>query len=599
MGMKGVVMHGPARGLRLRRGAVVGSLIGIVCAAAVGASGAESTGATLFYDAHVFTAEYDHPYAEAVAIRGDRIVAVGALAAVERAAAPIGHRVDLRGAFLMPGMIDAHVHPIMAGVTLILANFSNRSGSVPALVQDVAAELKKHESMRGDVLIINSLSLNYWPHAAEIDAALSHGPYAQQPIVLVGSDGHTAWANEAARARAGITQSFISGLTPGERRYYGSDAQFNPNGFLVDEGKAKLDASMPPFSDDFMLRAGRAAVHYLNGLGITAWLDAAASGVIGGSAPLRVDDPGMLPVYRALGLHGELTAHVAAYPVVKPDLGLQQVDVVEALRAKYSGVPNLTIPGLKVFADGVVEFPSQTAALTKPYSNSGRSTPLLFTPAKMNALVIAAVRRGLNVHVHAIGDLAVKATLDAFEAARKAVPDSRLPLSITHAQFVDPEDIPRFAQLRVLAVLQLLWAEEDPSTMENLKPYIDPSIYRWMYPARSILDTGGEIAGASDWFVSSPNPFWAMYVAETRTGPEGVLDPAQRMPRTAMLYAYTRNAAHALGQLDQIGSIAPGKRADLVLVDHDLLTIPAEELKSTKVVWTMFGGRIIYGPAPQ
>ena len=90
-----------------------------------------------------------------------------------------------------------------------------------------------------------------------------------------------------------------------------------------------------------------------------------------------------------------------------------------------------------------------------------------------------------------------------------------------------------------------------------------------------------------------------MYVAETRTGPEGVLDPAQRLPRAAMLYAYTRNAAHALGQLDQIGSIAPGKRADLVLVDHDVLTIPAEELKSTKVVWTMFGGRIIYGPSPQ
>ena len=242
-------MHGSARQSRLRRIAVVGSLIGIVCAAAAeSAPDAQSSGATLFYDAHVFTAEYDHPYAEAVAIRGDRIVAAGALAAVERAAAPIGRRVDLHGGFLMPGMIDAHVHPIMAGVTLIQANFRDQSGSVPALVQDVAAEIKKHESMRGDVLIINSLSLNYWPHAAEIDAALSHGAYAQQPIVLVGSDGHTEWANEAARTRAGITPSFIRGLSPGERRYYGFDAQFNPNGFLVDVGKDKLNASLPPFS---------------------------------------------------------------------------------------------------------------------------------------------------------------------------------------------------------------------------------------------------------------------------------------------------------------------------------------------------------------
>ena len=167
----------------------------------------------------------------------------------------------------------------MAGVTLIQANFTDQSGSVPALVQDVAAEIKKHESMRGDVLIINSLGLNYWPHAAEIDAALSHGAYAQQPIVLVGSDGHTAWANEAARTRAGITQSFIRGLSPAERRYYGFDAQLNPNGFLVDEGRGKLDSSMPPFSDDFMLRAGRAAVRYLNGIGHHRLVGRGASGV--------------------------------------------------------------------------------------------------------------------------------------------------------------------------------------------------------------------------------------------------------------------------------------------------------------------------------
>ena len=593
-------MYAMARLLRLRRmSTAIGSSVFVACTtAAMAASGAEPSGATLFYDAHVFTAEYAHPYADAVAVRGDRIVAVGPLAAVERAAGPAARRVDLHGAFLMPGMIDAHVHPIMAGVTLIQANFTDQSGSIPALVQAVGVELKKHESMRGDALIINSLSLNYWPHAAEIDAALSHGAYAQQPIVLVGSDGHTAWANQAARTRAGITQAFIRGLTPGERRYYGFDADFNPNGFLVDEGRAKLEPSLPPFSDEFMLRAGRASVRYLNSLGITGWLDAAASGVIGGSSPLSVNDPGFLPVYRELGLHGELTAHVAAYPVVKPDLGIQQVDVVEALRAKYSGVPNLTIPGLKVFADGVVEFPSQTAALSKPYINSGRSTPLLFTPAKMNALVIEAARRGLNVHVHAIGDLAVKATLDAFEAARKAVPASNVPLTLTHAQFVDPEDIPRFAQLHVIAALQLLWAEQDPSTVENLKPYVDSAIYRWMYPARSILDSGGEIAGASDWFVSSPNPFLAMYVAETRAGPEGVLDPGQRMPREAMLYAYTRNAADALGERDQIGSIAPGKRADLALIDRDVLTVPAGELKSAKVLWTMFGGRVIYGPTP-
>ncbi len=198
-----------------------------------------------------------------------------------------------------------------------------------------------------------------------------------------------------------------------------------------------------------------------------------------------------LPIYRELARRGELTAHVAAYPVVKPDLGSSQIDVVEALRARYKDVPNLTIPGLKVFADGVVETPSQTAALTKPLLNTGRSTPLLFSPAKMNALVTEADKRGLMVHVHAIGDLAVKEGPRSMRLKQHArlIRTARCRFTLTHAQFVDPEDIPRFSRLRVIAALQLLWAVADPSTNEEVKPFIDLEIYRWMYPARSLLDT--------------------------------------------------------------------------------------------------------------
>ncbi|HEY4442895.1 MAG TPA: amidohydrolase [Steroidobacteraceae bacterium] len=567
-------------------------------AAAASAGTDETTAPTVFFNAHVFTAEHAHPYAEAVAIRGDRIIAVGTLASVQQTAGPSARKVDLKGKFLMPGMIDAHAHPIAGGVTLIQANFPDTGDSVPALTQFVAQQMGKKGSRLGDVLVINGIDIGYWSHAAEIDAALSGGAFAQQPIVLYGSDGHTAWANRPARGRAGITAQYIRSLKPGEQRYFGFDAAFNPNGFAVDAGKSKLDKSLPLPSEQSMLEAGRAAVHYMNALGITGWLDAAVSGVVGGAIPASVNDPGYLPVYEALAQRGELSAHVVAYPVVQPDLGNQQIDVVEALRAKFKHVPNLTIPGLKVFADGVVEIPSQTAALTRPYVNNGRSVTPLFTPAKMNALVSEAYRRGLTVHIHAIGDLAVKDSLDAFEAARNANPSSTLPFVLTHAQFVDPEDIPRFAKLHVIAALQLLWAVADPSTNEQVKPFIAPEIYRWMYPARSILDTGGEIAGASDWPVSTANPFDAIFQAETRSGPQGVLDAAQRMPRAAMLYAYTRNSAEALDQLGEIGSLVPGKRADLTLIDRDVLTIPAEELKSAAVVFTIFGGKMVYGHEP-
>jgi len=575
--------------------------IAVVCAgllAGAAICAEDAAPALVLYDAQVFTGDPEHPYAEAVAVRGERIIAVGALGAVERAAGAGARKVDLKGKFLMPGMIDAHAHPIAGGESLIQANYPDTGDSIPSLTAFVTKHVALKDSRLGDVLVINGIDLGFWAHAEEIDAALSGGAFATQPIVLNGSDGHTAWANKAALGRAGITAGYIRGLPPGDRHCYGADRDFNPNGFMVDACKVKLDKSLPAPSPETMLKAGEAAVHYMNGLGITGWLDAAVSGVVGGAIPASVDDPGFLPVYKALAEHGELTAHVAAYPVVQPDLGNQQIDVVEALRAKFKDVPNLTMPGLKVFADGVVEIPSQTAALTKPYAHTGRSGQLLFTPDKMNALVAEAARRGLNVHIHAIGDLAVKKSLDAFEAGRKANPDAKLPFTLTHAQFVDPQDIPRFAELNVIAALQLLWAVADPSTNEQVKPYIDASIYRWMYPARSILDTGGEIAGASDWPVSTANPFEAIYQAETRAGPQGVLDPAQRMPREAMLYAYTRNSAQALGQGNDIGTITAGKRADLALIDRDVLTVPAAQLKKAAVVFTMFGGRIVYGHEP-
>jgi predicted amidohydrolase YtcJ len=169
---------------------------------------------------------------------------------------------------------------------------------------------------------------------------------------------------------------------------------------------------------------------------------------------------------------------------------------------------------------------------------------------------------------------------------------------MTHAQFVDPEDIPRFAQLHVTAALQLLWALADPSTNELVKPYIDPAIYRWMYPARSLLDSGALIAGASDWPVSSANPFLAIRQAETRRGVQGVLDETQRMPREAMLYAYTRNSAQVLDMSDQIGTLAPGKLADFALIDRDVLTVSSDELGDAKVLWTVFGGKTVFGQPP-
>ncbi len=168
-----------------------------------------------------------------------------------------------------------------------------------------------------------------------------------------------------------------------------------------------------------------------------------------------------------------------------------------------------------------------------------------------------------------------------------------MPHTLTHEQFIQPADFPRFRELGVISALQLFWAEASNDTIEILKPYIDPEIYKWQYPARSILDNGGIISGASDWPVSTANVFRATYQAETRKGSEGILDASQSMPREAMFYAYTRNSARAMN-LDSIGSIAPGKRADLILLDRDVLTVSPEQMRDTKVLWTMVAGKIVY-----
>ena len=546
---------------------------------------AQDSADRIFFHAQVFTGNPENPYAEAVAIRGDNIFAVGNLQEVEKSAAPAAERIDLGGKTLFPGFIDSHSHSIDGGLSLIGADASDRVFTLTRLSPFVANAKKNGRGMRGDILEIQGLPLAFWSHPDVLNADFSTAAYAKQCVLLRGMDGHTAWANHALLERAGITADFLKKLSPTERGYYGISKIGQPNGFLVDAGMEKIEPLLPPHTPDELLAAARAALRYNYSLGITAWLD-----------PLARDE--VLQAYKLLADHGELTSQIVAFPQVFAKDPAAELAAVEKTRELYKDVPNLHITGIKVFADGVVEFPSQTANLTQPYknpagNNNARNGELLFDPKKFAELCIAADKQGLIIHVHAIGDGAVKAALDGIAAARQANGDSHLPHTLTHEQFVRPEDFPRFRELGVISALQLFWAEASNDTIEIVKPYLAPEIYKWQYPARSILDNGGIISGASDWPVSTANVFYATYQAETRKGDEGVLDPSQAMPREAMFYAYTRNSAHAMN-LDSIGAIAPGKRADLILLDRDVLTISPEKMRNTKVLWTMVAGKTVY-----
>jgi predicted amidohydrolase YtcJ len=534
----------------------------------------------ILFHAKVFTGDPQNPYAEAVAIRGDRIVAVGNFSDVAKQASPRAERVDLEGKSLLPGFIDSHSHSIDGGLSLIGADASERVQTLEQLPRFVDEARKAGRGMRGDILEIQGLPLEFWSHTDVLNARFNTEPYERQNVLLRGMDGHTAWANQTLLRRAGITADFLKKLSAAERSYYGVDKSMQPNGFLVDAGTEKVDMLLPSYTPDELLRAGRAALQYEYSLGITAWLD-----------PLATND--VLQAYKLLADHGELISEVDAFPRVLSKDPAAELAAMQKTREQYKDVAHLHVSGIKIFADGVVEYPSQTAHMSKPYRNSGRYGDLLFDPKAFAELCIAADKQGLIIHVHALGDGAVKAALDGIAAARQANGDSGLPHTLTHEQFVLPEDFPRFRQLGVVSALQLFWAEASPDTIEIVKPYLDPDVYKWQYPARSILDNGGVISGASDWPVSTANVFRAIYQAETRKGPEGVLDASQDMPREAMFYAYTRNSARAMN-LDSIGTIAPGKRADLVLLDRDVLTVSPEEMRAAQVLWTMVAGKTVY-----
>lgn len=540
----------------------------------------------LLFNGKVFTAEPDRPYAEAVGIRGTRIVAVGRRDEVAAALGPEAEPLDLQGRMLLPGFIDVHNHAVEGGRTLNAADVSEAAGSVPDLAAFVAEARKSKRGMIGGVLKITGVPLDIWTRFDELEATFSSGDYETLPVYLYGMDYHTAWANRALRQRAGVTREWLSGLSEGDLKYYGVRPDGEPNGFFLDVGLTKIKAVIPKPSDEDLVKAGRLAVAHLNQLGITAWMDPYAE------APV-------FRAYRELARRGELSARVAVLPVVRfPPLEVKtEFDPfigLEEFRKELGDVANLTVPGVKVFADGVAEFPSQTAAMSLPYRNSGKRGDLLFEPGRFSKLCLEADQRGLIVHVHAIGDRGVTEALNGFATARQANGPSGPQHIITHLQFVQPTDFLRFQQLGIVAAVQLYWASANRDAIDNVKPYLDPGIYAWLYPVRSLLHAGVTIAGASDWPVSTANVFHAIYHAETRKGPLGVLDVSQCMPREAMLYAYTRNAALAMGQLDQIGSIAPGKAADLVLLDRDILIGPAEEMRETQVVWTMVGGKKVY-----
>jgi predicted amidohydrolase YtcJ len=531
----------------------------------------------------IHTEDPSRSVVQALAVRGNTIVAAGTDQNIGAFIGPGTRKVDLGGRVVLPGIIDAHTHPAQSAQDLGKCSLDDKPLAPAEIKSRVAGCLKEQPGERTqwfEVTMVNPSRLTLT--LADLDSMLS-----ERPLLLEGSDGHTIWANSPALKLAGITAA----TQDPQGGHIERDTAGRPTGTLRDTAAEIALAAEPAASLDQEASQLDKALESMRAAGITSVQDAAV-------------DEHWMQIYKRLYDAHRLNMRVRASFHLKNlhEPAAVLIDKAIQFRAKWAIDPDfLRADAVKIFADGVVEYPSQTASLLEPYLDAqGRPThnrgPSYFTQDNLNRIVTAADAAGLTVHIHAIGDRAVRSALDAFADARRSNGTLDNRDQIAHLEVIDPADFSRFKELGVIANFQLLWAERDDYVENATIKYLGPRRSRYLYPARSLRDAGALIVGGSDWGVSSFDAFTAMEHAITRSEERGkpVLLPEQSLTLQDMVDAYTINAAWALKQERTTGSLEAGKRGDFIVLDRDIFSIDPFDLHGTEVLATYLDGHEVY-----
>jgi predicted amidohydrolase YtcJ len=569
--------------MKKRYAAGMSAAIAFVWTSTAGAAAAPSPADLVLLHGRIHTEDAGRSVAQALAVRGNSIVAVGSDQEVSALVGPATRKVDLGGRVVMPGIIDAHVHPAESAQDFGKCSLEDKALKPSEIKARVASCLGKQRGGRGEwfeAIMVNPSGLTL--SLADLD---SMSP--DRPLMLTGADGHTVWVNSTVLKLAKITAATKD---PAGGRIEHDPAGM-PTGTLRDTAADIAAAVKPKASLEQEVALLDQALNAMRATGITSVQDAS------------VDDHAMQLYKRLYDMH-RLNMRVRGSFHLQDlhESAATLIDRASRFRVKWAIDPDfLRADAIKLFADGVIEYPSQTAALLEPYLDAqGRPTknrgPSYFVQDNLNRIVTAADAAGLTVHIHAIGDRAVRSSLDAFADAKKhnGALDNRG--QIAHLELIDPADFPRFKELGVIANFQLLWAQLDDYTDGATIKYIGPDRSRHLYPARSLRDAGAKIAGGSDWGVSSFDAFIAMEHGITRSEQRGrpPLLPEQSLTLQDMVDAYTINAAFALKQERTTGSIEAGKRGDFIVLDRDIFSMDPFDLHETKVTATYLDGREVY-----
>lgn len=530
----------------------------------------------------VYTVEKAQPWAEAVAIKDGKILRVGSKAQVAKTKGAKTRVVDLEGKMLLPSFGDSHNHPLFGGLTH--ARCPIVDGKTVAEYKALIAACVARTPGTGVVYGIGWAQTNFpdiSPRKETLDEISR-----DRPIIFGSFDGHGMWANSKAFELAGITKDTPD---PPAGRIARDAETGEPSGALWEFSAMDLLGKLIPAPTATDLQNSILyVVKHFNSLGITNWHDAGVE---------FSDDGGseMVDAYRAVQQRGLLTTHVAVALKWKNERGLDQIPAIlkAAQRARGLGI---NAHSVKYYLDGVI--PQHTAAMIAPYKGTTERGKPSIPAATLSAAITQLDAQGFQGHIHAIGDGAVREGLDAFAAARKANGTRDNRHFISHMNVIDPADQPRFGQLGVYAGFQPYWAS-NYDDMDLQKKAVGPKRAANIYPAANIVKAGGKLAYGADWPVDSANPLDGIQVALTRTNPEkpgsGALLADQAVTLAEAIRSYTINVAEVNHIDKRTGSIAPGKDADLVVLDRDLFKIPATEIRNTKVLLTLFGGKPVYG----
>ncbi len=563
---------------------------------------------TVYLNGYVYTVDPHDSVQEAVAVKDGRIAFVGSSVKARKQAGVATRIVDLKGRMLMPGLVDGHMHPLEGGTVLRKCNLNYERLTVEQMQSRIQACLDQSSAAEPD----DWLEVTNWFREAMLPNGVATSRHTldalktKRPIFVRSSFGHTTLANSRALAMGGIIASTPDPLG-GRIEHEPAGA---PSGVLEDAASQIVAGIIPKATPAEDVKAAEAALDAIRKQGVTTFLDAKAT-------------PRTLAAFAGAEREGQLTARGHFAVLITPPEGRNpQAAVAKAktLAAKYdqgetNPVPGITVRNIKLFMDGVISAPACTGAMLAPYfANEGtvanshwvagksRGPEVYFPKAVLRSVLIEAARAGLEPHMHADGDRAVRAALDGIEALRQSLPDADIRAAIAHDEIVDPADFPRYKQLNAIPVLSFQWEKRAPDTVDAAEEYLGAARYEYIEPAGYLQSAGARIAFGSDWPVDQLNEWFAMKVAVTRqndpTAGEkyaGRLGSDAGLSVATVVRAVTANAAYELHAEREIGTLEIGKFADLIVLDRNLFKVPAQQLADVKVLLTVVGGKVVYG----